>query len=82
MRRWKNVRETYYNTNSMNTKKHYLITIQDGGKLLWSGRIEVHGELTWLCRNGLRLWCVPHHAIRPLDFIEYLVTVSEGVKEI
>jgi hypothetical protein len=66
----------------MNTKNHYLITVQDGSTLLWSGPIEVEAGLTWLCRNGQRLWCVPHHAIRPLDFIEYLVRVSEGVKEI
>lgn len=66
----------------MNTKHHYLITVQDGSTLLWSGRIEVEGELTWLCRNGTRLWCVPNKAIRQLDFIEYLVRVSEGVKEI
>jgi hypothetical protein len=62
--------------------KHYIITVQDGGKLLWSGRIEVDGELTWLCRNGLRLWCVPHKAIKPIEYVEFLYHVSMEVKQI
>jgi hypothetical protein len=60
----------------------YLVTTADNVRLLWVGRTEVEGTLTWLCRDGKRLWSVPNGAIKQIDRVEYLVHVANGAKRI
>jgi hypothetical protein len=66
----------------MNTNNTYLIATANNTRLLWKGVIEVDGELTWLWRNGTRLWCIPNKAIKSIEYVEFLYHVSMEVKQI